>query len=119
MGVGKQQRRIAIDPREKRNAGDWAGNNPSFIGDSEVIAITSEGVLTLTLKSDGGLENIAAELSIKLNGNDLVLGASGLSISSSFTESISSDLTATQAIGDDQALEQSLIAQAMGMFNGS
>ncbi len=68
--------------RERRNASALAGE-PEFVGSGEVIQLTSEGVLTITLKADGGLENATGELSIKLDGGKLTLSASGLTVDES------------------------------------
>lgn len=80
---GGQSRLPKQDPRPRRNADKW-GNPQSIIGTGEPISLNGLGQLTIDLLSTGGLEVVSGELSIELDGGDLVLSADGLRISSAF-----------------------------------
>lgn len=73
------QREPRSDVRARRNSTSLA-SFVEFIGTSEVIQLSGLGELTARLKSDGGLENDAGELAIKLGTNPgLQLAAAGIS----------------------------------------
>ena len=80
MGLKGQDRTPGQPVRARRNFDHLAGDVP-WISADEVIALTGDGILTLTLKSDGGLENDAGELAINLDSTPgLVLAAGGIKV---------------------------------------
>ncbi len=108
--LGNQVRRPSPDPREKRNADDFA-SDVDFVDDAvEVIHLDENGVFTLNLTVDGGLENVSAALKIKLNGTDLTLANDGISISPEFRTEITNQLNRAIA-GLDDGSNQLLFAQ--------
>ena len=78
-GLSGQDRTPQQDVRVRRNSDNLAAVL-EFIGAGEVIQISGDGVLTLSLRSDGGLQNDAGSLAILLNPTDpgLVLSADGI-----------------------------------------
>lgn len=60
------------DPRIRRNASNLL--NPKWISVDEVVSLTGDGKLTITLASNGGLQNVSGALSI------LLAAISGLSL---------------------------------------
>ena len=66
-------------PRGRRNSANLA-SNVQFISAAEVIAITDDGFLLLTLDSPSGLENNAGKLRIDVEDSSLLLSASGIKV---------------------------------------
>lgn len=74
---------VNLDPRVRRNSVNLA-SVVSFISDSSVISIDGDGILQVDIASEGGLENVAGELSILLANDDLELSTTGLELGVGF-----------------------------------
>ena len=105
-----------VDPRVRRQSANLA-TDVQWISDDEVIQIV-DGVLSLILKSDGGLENIAGELTIKVRGDTLDLTSDGIFISQvhEFRRQSQMESKKQEAMAYSSALHSE--AQAFAFFQG-
>lgn len=78
-GLSGQDRSPRAPVRERRNF-DNLSAVLEFIGPGEVIAVSGDGVLTLTLATNSGLANLSGALSVLLDPTNpgLVLSANGI-----------------------------------------
>ena len=78
-GLRGQVREPTETARGRRNSANLA-SNVQFISAAEVIALTDEGFLVVTLDSPSGLENNAGKLRIDVEDSSLLLSATGIKV---------------------------------------
>ncbi len=119
MGLGRQTRTPRASQRLRRNADDLS-ESVTFVGQNEVIQLNSAGEFILRLLSAGGLVNTSGELSIRIDGDSLTLSVNGIKVSAQFAsnlQAMSQQDILPISLSSDQATEQALIAQALGVFS--
>lgn len=76
------------DPRVRRQSQNLA-TDIDWISPDEVISLTGDGVLTLTLATDAGLENSSGQLAVVVD-DPVVLSSSGVGLSHDFKQKVDS-----------------------------